>query len=132
MLKTSCATQTVALNISNPFYRAWHAGPLCNFWLYGVTKSLGHLLLCFILLSHFVEVKDFELFWSASLLLSVPLMLEYYQNFLSDNLCFEYAKEREISLCEKVKVLSTGSKILNRHFNVLSFWECASFSYLQN
>ena len=32
---------------------------------------------CFILLSHFVVLKDFELFWGASHLLSVPLMLEY-------------------------------------------------------
>ena len=36
---------------------------------------------CFILLSHFVRVKDFELLWSTSHLKNVPLMLEYLRIF---------------------------------------------------
>ena len=62
VLKTSGATQTVVLNISKAFYRAWHAGPLNKFWLYGVMKKLGYIALSFILLSHFVVLKDFEFF----------------------------------------------------------------------
>ena len=75
VLKTSGATQTVVLDISKAFYRAWHSGLLYKIMLYGFIKR------CFILLSHFVLVKDFELFWSISHIPSVPLMLEYLRIF---------------------------------------------------
>ena len=67
VLKTSGATQAVVRDISKAFYRGWHAGLFNKFKSYGVLKR------CFILWSHFVVVKDFELFWSKSHLLSVPL-----------------------------------------------------------
>ena len=54
------------------------------------------------------------------------------ENFLSDVLCFKWAKESENRLCEKLKALSTGWKILKQPFNVLIFWVCASFPYTEN
>ena len=71
VLKTSGATQTVVLDISKAFYRAWHTGLLYKIMLYGFIKR------CFILLSHFVLVKGFELFWSISHIPSVPLTPEW-------------------------------------------------------
>ena len=62
VLKTS-ATQAVVLDISNLFYRVLHTGLLYKLKLYGIMKR------CFILLSHFVVLKDFELLWSTSHLL---------------------------------------------------------------
>ena len=56
VLKTSAATQAVVLDISKVFYSVGHTGLLYRFKLYGIVKR------SFILLSHFVVVKDFELF----------------------------------------------------------------------
>ena len=106
VIKTSGATHTVVLDISSAFYRAWHNGILYKFRLCGVMKR------CFILLSHFVVVKEFELFWSTSHLLSD----EIPKKFLSDILCFEWANESQIRLYEKLKTLSTGWKVLKLPF----------------
>ena len=56
VLKTSGATQAVVLQISKTSYRVWHTGLLYKFSLHGVIKN------CFILLSHFVVAKGFQLF----------------------------------------------------------------------
>ena len=56
VLRTSHATQIVVLDILRTFYRVWYTGLLYKFRLYGVTKRY------FILLIHFVVVKEFEMF----------------------------------------------------------------------
>ena len=56
VLKTCGATQIVVLEKSKAFYRVWHTGVLYKFRLYCILKR------CFILLIHFVELKDFQLF----------------------------------------------------------------------
>ena len=43
VLKTSCATQIVVLDILKTFYRAWHAGRLYKFRIYGVMKRLDYI-----------------------------------------------------------------------------------------
>ena len=72
VLKISGATQTVLLDIQRLFTSS---GLLHKFKLHCVMKR------CFILLSHFVVVKDFRLHRSASHVLSAPLMLEYLRIF---------------------------------------------------
>ena len=75
LLKTSGATQAIVLDISKAFYRVCHTGLLYKFRWCGVME------MCVIWLSHFVVVKDFEWFWSASHLLSVNAGIPH--NFLS-------------------------------------------------
>ena len=75
------------LNSMIPFYgHDWHVTRFCA--TTGLkTTILGYMVIrkCFTSLSYFVVVKDFELFWDTSHLLSVSLMLEFsFQNpFLS-------------------------------------------------
>ena len=73
MLKNSDATQAVVLYTLKVFYIVWHADLLYKFRLHGVIKR------CFVSMSHFLVVKNFELFPSHPL--SVPLILEYLRIF---------------------------------------------------
>ena len=124
VLKTSSATQAVIL-ISKAFYRVWYTGLLSKFRLYGAMKRF------FILLSLFVVVKDFELFWSTSHFLSVPLILEYLKIFFP--IFFALNEHKNLNKgVEKLKALSAVWQILRQPFNALNFWVRASFRYTEN
>ena len=51
------------------------------------------------------------------------------QNFHSDILGFEWVKEGQIRLCNKLKALSTVWKVLKELFDVLNFEVWTSFPY---
>ena len=99
VLNTSDATQTVVLDISITFYRVWHIGLIYGFRLHDVMKRY------FILLSHLVVVKYFEL--STSLLLTVPIIL---QDIFPIFFALSEQKESEIKLYEKLEALSMFEK----------------------
>ena len=104
----------------------WTGLTCLQLFLYSIMK------MCFILLSHFEVVKDFELFWSTSHPLSVGLMLNYLRIFFQYSLFWIKKKEIWKRLFEKLKDLSTGWKVLKEFFNVLNFWMCVSFPYTEN
>ena len=51
------------------------------------------------------------------------------QNFFSNIYCFKWKKQSQIRLCEKLKTLFTGWKVLEQLLNVLNFWMWALFSF---
>ena len=117
----------MVLDISNTFYRAWHTGLLYKFRLYGVRK------MCFILLSHFLIVKDFELFWGTRLMrvansgipliyISLILRPSWYSLLEINKRKWNKAvRETESFICKLKSIKAT--------FDILNFWACASFPY---
>ena len=67
VLKTSCTTQEVVLDILKTFYKAWHTSLLSKFRVYGIMNK------CFILFSYIVVAEKFELYCSTNHLLSESL-----------------------------------------------------------
>ena len=100
VLKTCGPTKTAVFEISKALYKLWHISPLCKFRLYDIMKR------CFLLLSRFVVVKCFELFWSAGHLLGVPL------SWNTSKLSFRYSS------------LWMSKRKLNK-----AVWETESFIY---
>ena len=117
----------MVLDISNTFYRAWNTGLLYKFRLYGVRKR------CFILLSHFLIVKDFDLFWGTRLMrvansgipfIYISLILRpFWYNLLEINKrkWNKAVRETECFICKLKSIKAT--------FDILNFWACTSFPY---
>ena len=117
-LKISGATQDLVLDTSNVYFRAWHTGLRYKCRLYDIMKKVFYLIKSFcrrllIILKHKSSSK----------------CAINAQNFLSNIYCFQWKKQSQIRLCEKLKALFTGWKVLEQLLNVLNFWMWALFSF---